>query len=229
MEVALAEVRPPVGCKVVVAKFDLVRSVRLLDVEVLEKLLVQGSYFDAAYGHELKRAKFLKRLSRRITMPVMPSEEAERYLVTQAMADYLAGRDDLALDGILFRSVQVGGDGANVMLFHRAARCEEIELPAGTSLNASLVVRYDEEEEPDYSVWEEVPNTVPEPPKEADAFPDWSGIIDLRDVMAGDDRAMTLRVDTGEITVMHVTAVKFDATSYNVRRHRWSKPDREQF
>ena len=222
------EVRPPVGSKVVVAKFDLVRGVRLLDVEVLEKLLVQGSYFDPTYGHELKRAKFLKRLSRRITMPVMPSEEAERYLVTQAMADYLAGRDDLALDGILFRSVQVGGDGANVMLFHRAARCEEIEVPAGTSLNASLVARYDDEEEPDYLVCEEVPKTVPVARKEVDPFPDWSG-IDVRDVMLGDDRAMTLRVDTGAIMVKHVEAVNFDAASYNVRRHRWVKPERELF
>jgi len=228
-EVALAEVRPPVGCKVVVAEFDLVRSVRLLDVEALEKLLVLGSHFDPAYGHELKRAKFLKRLSRRITMPVMPSEESERYLVTQAMADYLAGRDDLALDGIMFRSVQVGSDGANVMLFHRAARCEEIALPAGTSLNATLVERYDDEEGPDYSVWEDVPKTAPEPPNETDPFPDLRGIIDTRDAVTGDNRAITMRVNTGAIKVMHVRAVKFEAASYEVRRHRVSKPDRELF
>ncbi len=228
-EVALAEVRPPVGCKVVVAKFDLVRRVRLLDVDVLEKLLVKGSYFDPAYGHELKRAKFLKRLSRRITMPVMPSEEGERYLVTQAMADYLAGRDDLALDGILFRSVQVGASGANVMLFHRAARCEEIKLPVGTSVKAYLVERYGDEEEPDYSVWEEVPKTAPELPKKVDPFPDWPGIIDMRDAVPVDDRVMTLRVDTAAIMVKHVKAVKFDAVSHNVKRHRRPKSDREIF
>lgn len=115
-----------------------------------------------------------------------------------------------------------------MLILRRLAR-EEIELPAGTSLNASLVERYDDEEEPDYLVYEEVPKTLPVAPKEVDAITDWSEIIDVRDVMLGDDRAMTLRVDTRTIMVKHVKAVNFDAASYNVRRHRWSKPNREPF
>jgi hypothetical protein len=43
---ALAEVRPPVGAKVVVAQFKLTRRVRLLDLKLFADVLEQGSVFD---------------------------------------------------------------------------------------------------------------------------------------------------------------------------------------
>ena len=49
-----------------------------------------GSVFDRTYLPRLQRAKFLKWLSRRITMPVMPDDERFEYLATQAVADFLA-------------------------------------------------------------------------------------------------------------------------------------------
>ena len=54
--IALAEVRPPVGSRVVVGRFELTRLVRLLDVEALRSLNVEGSIFDPAYIQRLKRA-----------------------------------------------------------------------------------------------------------------------------------------------------------------------------
>lgn len=47
--VALAEVRPPAGSRVVIARFEIIRTLRLLDVEALRKIYVRGSVFDPQY------------------------------------------------------------------------------------------------------------------------------------------------------------------------------------
>src|SRR3546814_7766201 len=48
----------------------------------------EGSIFDLAYVEQLALAKFLGRLSDRITMPVMPDDKPTEYLITQTIADY---------------------------------------------------------------------------------------------------------------------------------------------
>jgi len=85
--VALAEVRPPVGSKVAVARFEIIRPVRLLDLTALSEVSSRGSVFDPELGSRLEHAMFLCKLSERITKPVMPDDEAFEYLVTQAIAD----------------------------------------------------------------------------------------------------------------------------------------------
>jgi len=133
--VALAEVRPPVGSKVLIACFEVTRPLRLLDFVALSRLGdQQGSRFDSDYVRRLKRAEFLRRLGERISKPVMPGSQILDYLPTQAMADFLATAADPPLDGIIYRSVQdghlerdrriFGGSGykRNVILFQRAAR-----------------------------------------------------------------------------------------------------------
>ena len=132
--IAMAEVRPPVGADVVVAQFVIVRPLRLLDVAALGTVFVEGSIFDPTLAGRSKRAVFLKTLSARVTRPVMPDAEDFEYLVTQAMADYLADHPDLDLDGILFPSVQSRTKGANVVLFHKASRTALLDLPDGTTV-----------------------------------------------------------------------------------------------
>jgi hypothetical protein len=87
---ALAEVRPPVGSKVLVVRFEILRPVRLLDVEALRSLRTRGSLFDPSFTGRLQKAKFLEGLSDRISAPVMPDDEPLEYLPTQAVADFLA-------------------------------------------------------------------------------------------------------------------------------------------
>jgi RES domain len=70
VDTALAEVRPPVGSRVAVARFELIRPIRLLDVEVLQEVFVEGSVFDSEHLRKLKRATFLARLSARLTRPL---------------------------------------------------------------------------------------------------------------------------------------------------------------
>ncbi|MES3030635.1 MAG: RES family NAD+ phosphorylase [Pseudomonadota bacterium] len=103
--IAMAEVRPPVGADVIVARFELTRALRLLDVAALGAVFVDGSIFDPTLAAQQKRALFLQTLSTKITRPVMPDAEDFEYLVTQAMADYLADHPDLELDGILLPKV----------------------------------------------------------------------------------------------------------------------------
>lgn len=224
--IAIAEVRPPVGSRVVIARFEFLRPVRLLDVAALQNLLVKGSIFDPAHARELRRGKFLRRLSARITMSVMPEDETMQHIVTQAMADYLAERKDLDLDGILYGSVQSEANGHNVALFHRAARCEALDLPKGSKVQSHTYMHTEDGFEPDCMVWEEVPADVEEPKKEDDSFPDLGAYAQLWDRGSQDDRKITLRVDAKSLEVHEIKAVKFTTSKNKVRRHRTqSRPD----
>jgi hypothetical protein len=134
---ALAEVRPVVGSNVVVAKFHIMRDLQLLDLRSLESLSCDGSIFDPNYIVELARHRFLSTLSKRLTLPVMPSDQEHEYLITQAVADYLASLQEPSLDGIIFPSVQ-DGSGVNVALFHKASMVEPLDFPPSTSIRVQL-------------------------------------------------------------------------------------------
>lgn len=156
-EIALAEVRPPVGSWVALARFEIIRRLRLLDLTALGDVNESGSVFDPDYAYRLGRMVFLRTLSSRMSRPVLPDDQEMEYLPTQAIADYLATEGEVPLDGILFPSVQVGGNGLNAVLFHKASRCEEFELPDGTEITARTYSMYEEGPEPDFSVSETVP------------------------------------------------------------------------
>ena len=103
-EMALAEIRPPVGSKVLIARFEIVRPLKLLDLTALNEVRDDsGSLFDSEYRRRLQRAHFLRGLSQRISKPVMPNDQPLEYLPTQAIADFLATADcpPLPLDGIV--------------------------------------------------------------------------------------------------------------------------------
>ena len=59
-EIAIAEVRPPVGSHVVVGVFEVVRPLRLLDIEKLILIDGDGSLFDPATYNRRNRRDFLK-------------------------------------------------------------------------------------------------------------------------------------------------------------------------
>jgi hypothetical protein len=102
-EIALAEVRPFVGSRVVTARFDLIRSISLLDLEALSEVTASGSLFDKNHRYNTAKANFLRSLSERMTQPVMPDSEIFEYLPTQVIAEYLASEVRPELHGILSR------------------------------------------------------------------------------------------------------------------------------
>jgi len=125
--VAIAEVRPPVGSWVVTAPFVLAREMRLLDLSALAEVRMDPtqSLFDPESILRAERRDFLRALARRMVRPVMPDHQDRDYIVTQVVADYLAGLGPEAIDGIVYSSVQVrrteAEQGVNVVLFHHAS------------------------------------------------------------------------------------------------------------
>jgi hypothetical protein len=224
--VALAEVRPPVGSRVAVARFEIIRPIRLLDLTAFRRVVSYGSVFDPGLASRLERAMFLRSLGERMAQPVMPDDEAFEYLPTQAVADFLATESVAPVDGIIFDSVQAGGKALNVVLFQKAARVELLDIPKGTEIHASVGSTTDEGWEDDYSVAEEVPPKKEEPPVD-EARKEWPDFTMLTprfwEPEDSDSREATLRIDAHSVKIHRIKAVAFDTDEHEVRRNRWEK------
>jgi len=224
-EIALAEVRPPVGSRVTIARFDVIRPLRLLDVAALRAIIVDGSVFDRDYIHRLRKAVFLERLGERIVMPVMPEDEPADYLITQAIADYLAGLSNPIIDGIVFPSVQSRTPGSNVVLFHKSSRVKPMDIPQGAEIDARLEETDDEGTVPAYYVWERRPLR-----RGAPVATDLPWPMSMPYTMRDEDvRPFTLQVDPTNIKVHHVRAVSFTTEDHDVTRHVYDDPGTQPF
>jgi hypothetical protein len=219
--IALAEVRPPVASRVVIGRFEFIKPIRLLDVEALRVLNVEGSIFDGTYLARLEKAKFLRWLSWRITMPVMPDDEPFDYLPTQAIADFLATNANPLLHGILYPSAQGGEGKSNIVLFHKAARVQPLDIPEGTEISASLYDETDSGPEINYWVSEEVPPAAPPSGTEPPDVPFSSERLDQP--VDDDSREFVLRLDVSTLEVHHVTGITFRTAGRRVLRHRFEK------
>ena len=222
--VAIAEVRPPVGSKAAVAKFNIVRPLRFLDLTALEDVHDGGSIFDPSLKVRLERAAFLQSLGKRITKPIMPDDEAFDYLATQAIADFLATENEPRLDGIIFESAQ-SKKGRNVVLFHKAARVDELELPVGTEIEASSGSYYEDGWEIGYEVSEYVPPSPAAPPKVDDNVLGVFSDVGMLYRSDGDFRVVTLRIDPTSVEVHQIDWVEFQSTANKVARDRREKRD----
>lgn len=223
--VAIAEVRPPVGSQVVVSRFDIIRPLRLLDLTALSAVSEHGSIFDFQWAARLERATFLRSLSQRITRPVMPDDEVFEYLPTQAIADFLATENEPVLDGIVFPSVQAADGALNVVLFHKAAYVEAMDIPKGTEIEAHTGLMSEDGWEVDYSVSERIPSRRNEEDKE-DRWANFSAFpADSWHDSKMETREVTLRIDVESIKVHIVQRVQFRCDAHDVRRHRREKSD----
>lgn len=223
--VALAEVRPPVGSKVLVARFNIIRPLHLLDLTALHGVRDGGSIFDTSLKDRLERVAFLQSLGQRMTRPVMPDEEAFDYLSTQAIADFLATENEPTLDGIIFSSVQ-SKDGRNVVLFHKAARVQEMTFPEGTKINAHIGYGTEDGWEIDYGVSEAIPKM--EAPTPQNGMDDPIGFVPhLSHSQSADEdcRIAALQVDPATVEVHHIGWVKINSTGFAVTRHRHESRD----
>ncbi|HBM8677304.1 TPA: RES family NAD+ phosphorylase [Escherichia coli] len=222
VETAISEIRPPVGCNVVTAKFNLIRPLRLLNLPALKSVLERGSKFDPEFIRKREQAAFLRTLTRRIVDPVLPGEEDFSYIPTQVIAEYLADPSLCNLDGILYPSVQLSGTGQlllaapeecfNVVLFHKASRVRWQTLPA----QEDCMIRYghllsEDEWEPDICVTE--------------IIKDIHGVSLLKTVDASrshDFREPALEIDLTSVSVHEIRAARFEYSTDTVRRERYS-------
>ncbi|MGE0372904.1 MAG: RES family NAD+ phosphorylase [Gammaproteobacteria bacterium] len=231
---ALAEVRPPVGSQVAIACFSITRPLRLLDLTAFDKLVTRGSIFDPRYIRDLEKAGFLRTLGQRLSRPVMPNDEALEYLATQAVADFLATNQTLNLDGLIFPAVQAAGGARNVVLFHKAARVKQRDVPEDTEIEVRLASQDEDGEHREYSVVEETPS--PRKPVEKPARSAVSNFANLLSAPAPpagrrwDDRLQdTLAIVDTEIEIHIVEAVNFKTEKHHVSRHRWEKEENPDF
>ena len=153
----LAEVRPPVGSYVVAGRFKLLKPVRVLDMNLLQEAYAEPNYFDPNYVELSNRIAFLRQLVDELARPIMPGDEAKEYLATQIVAEYLAHKTNPRVDGILYRSSQMGGPGPdetsleqvddrNVVLFNHASTVEPIMAPEGVAVEARIPAHDDDED-----------------------------------------------------------------------------------
>src|SRR3546814_20034581 len=87
-QTALAEVRPPVGSWVVIARFSALRPLKLLDLTLLSQIqLREGvSLFDAKTVAMAYRRDFLRPICEQIVAPVMQAHPTRNYLIDRPRA-----------------------------------------------------------------------------------------------------------------------------------------------
>lgn len=229
-ETCVAEVRAPVGSSVVLGKFELIRQVRLLDFDILNRVYIKKSRFEPDYKSMSDKAAFLAELVSLISMPVMPADEEYEYLPTQVVAEYLAERTDPKLDGIVFHSSQTGGNGRNVVLFNHSSRSKVSDLPQGTKVDVFMGGGPEDDYDSSITVFEEIPETPP-PGQERNApkaGPFDGPLLDIDDMWwvstdQIDYREETLRLDVGKIEIWRMTAVKYDKDVRHIMRHKITK------
>lgn len=221
-EIAVAEVRPPVGSHVLVGAFNITRKLRILDLDKLEDLVLDPStsFFDPSTEEIIGRNNFLRTLSSRMVMPVMPEHEDNGYLITQAIADYLATHPSLSLDGILFRSVQYqepkAKQGRNVVLFNKASR---VASSGAKEVPTSHVQLFETDEDGDH--WN--PEISVMHPNDRPQVPRWS--------TDPDERLTTLEIDLDELEIREVKGVNFTTDKTLVTRYddpKCNKPPKQR-
>lgn len=218
-ETCLAEVRAPVGSSVVIGRFELVRTVKLLDLDALERLYITKSPFNPGYSDDRKKCSFLALLSRRFSMPVMPGGEEFDYLLSQAVCEYLAGSIQPQLDGIIFRSSQRGGKGKNITLFNHASFVETPEYPQGTKFN-SYFNAADEDGEESYTISVQLPEESIAKVVDGPSESRFSHLCAL-DFDTDSPRLVTLRLRPEEVEVIEILGVSYAKRTLDVRRHEF--------
>ncbi|EOP1617155.1 RES family NAD+ phosphorylase [Escherichia coli] len=216
VDTAISEIRPPVGCKVVCAKFNVIRPLRLLNLPALESVLESGSLLDLEYIKRREQAAFLSTLTRRIVDPVLPGEEDFSYIPTQVIAEYLADPSRFNLDGILYPSVQLPGadqdERYNVVLFHKASRVAFMKLPSKDDCMIRFGHQYAEDDwETDIRVTEVI--------SAKKSLSSQSDRHDLSDLSLPDDRrALSLEIDLDAVSVHGIRAARFEYSTDAVSR-----------
>ena len=212
-EVALSEVRPFVGSRVVTAKFDLLRPISLLDLEALSEVSASGSLFDDNHRYQMAKANFLRSLSQKMTAPVLPDAEIFEYLPTQVIAEYLASQVKPELDGILYPSAQTRKGKNNVVLFHESSLVEKLTTSDDNATFVETEIQTADGPEPEYWVFQ---RTAPKEEATDATAPFAAGIS--QNGSLGDGRIPTLRIDLSSVEVHHIESVVYKHSDYQVHR-----------
>jgi hypothetical protein len=205
-----SEIRLPVGGVAVTGKFEIIRPLRILDLLALKKIYHETSWFDPNFSNVVSKINFFIKLDHEIAKPVMPGDELIDYIPTQALAEYLANHFQPKIDGIIFSSVQTGGEGQNIVLFQHASRIEEhIEVEDQLDKGKKYKTWWDEDSFTILKRSEKAKsNTWP--------FIDAFDFVDYHDFDAQDTREVSLRFVDESLKIMKVASIKHKTKPFRV-------------
>lgn len=217
-KIAISEVRPPVGSHVVVAQFKVTRPLRVLDLRKLGsiKLKPDASFFDPDTVIQATRNDFLRGLAHEIVMPVVPELEDQRYVVTQAIADFLATHQKLNLDGIIFPSAQHPEDGpitagSNVILFNKASVVKFADQQNSKRTQVHLFEHDEDGQRMEPMIWTE------------ERIEKTTGMWQSRDFPVP-----ALQLDLDAISIFSINGVSYDTSSLKVSHTVTASPKKAE-
>jgi hypothetical protein len=210
-DTCVAEIRAPVGSSVVIGQFQVVRSLRLLDLQAFKELFVErASFFDPDFRRLREKARFLGHLVTIMSRPVMPNDEDFQYLPTQAVAEYLSEKISPKLDGLIFPSSQRGGEGENVVLFRRSAGAKSDGTQKLTS-DVQFGWATEDDYDRDITVW-----TKPKKKKKANL----GAFFESSEPDHPSDEESALRIDLDSLEVRDIKGVTYNTETRRVRRYK---------
>ena len=140
-EIAVAEVQPSIGSRLLLGSFVPTRPLVVLDLGALGDVFEYTGLFDPEFDIISERLVFLRMLEQEISRPIQSTEDPVGYIPTQILAEYV--HTGLRLDGLAYRSTQTGELPArgrlygarqgpterNVVLFGEAAFTTQERVP----------------------------------------------------------------------------------------------------
>jgi hypothetical protein len=125
-ETSVAELRAPVGGTAIVGKFEIIRPLRVLDMQAFDAANIVRSYFDPNFSHVHAYAHFIQGFHEEIRKPVLPNAELLEYVPTQVVAEYLSNAVEPPIDAILCSSALTSPPGLNIAIFASACGVEAL-------------------------------------------------------------------------------------------------------
>ena len=212
IEVAISEIRPAVGSRVIIANFDIIRNLRLLDIEELQSTLVEESMFNPLQKRILEKKEFISKICKHISAPAMPEYQSKHYLITQAISDYLSDlKSPNSIDGIIYNSPQKGNKKANVVLFHKASYVKLQKNPKVENISQYLEDTFNENSYVVYDISEVTSNDVVKEPETAND-------LDRESQESNDRRIPSLSLDRSNIYVRSIDNVYFKSREQVIER-----------
>jgi hypothetical protein len=202
-----AELRTPVGGRAIIGKFELCRTVRVLDLTVLDTATTLLSYFDPDFVEKHAYMKFIRGFHSEIKRPVIPGRETLEYLPTQFVCEYLWTQVTPRLDGLIYGSSQLSEAANNIVLFPHAIDTEGYEQESSDTSISIFSSQQDEDDE--YGLDHIVSQQSPSEPADTQ-----------------EDGSPTLRLLIDEITTSHVRAISYNTEERPTYRS-FRTPERE--
>lgn len=113
IETCVAEIRPSNGCKINIAKYNLIKEINLLDLSEPRRKASFMVLEENEIGLSLKFIDLLEKFSLELSTPILPYNGHLDYIPTQFICEFF--KTICKYDGIIFNSSF--GHGKNIVLF----------------------------------------------------------------------------------------------------------------